>query len=149
MSNALPARLHEIIEEFAICDGEEKLELLLEYADKLPPLPERLRDLRDSMDQVHECMTPVFLHAEMEGDGMLLYFDVPPEAPTVRGYASILSHGLQGTPPKQILDIPFRFYEQMGIQHVIGPQRLNGISAMFAYVKRLAFQQAQQQTAEE
>lgn len=138
-TDGLPPRLQEIIADFQVCEGEEKLELLLEFADNMPPLPERLHDQRNSMDQVHECMTPVFVHAEKEEDGgMVFYFDVPPEAPTVRGYAAVLSEGLRGVPPEQVVRLPTHFYEEMGIHRLIGPQRMNGITAMLAYVKRLA-----------
>ena len=64
---------------------------------RLPPLPEWLLAKRDSMEIVHECMTTVFVHVEKDGDGRLtFYLDVPPESPTVRGYATILSEGWPG-----------------------------------------------------
>jgi cysteine desulfuration protein SufE len=94
-SSNLPLRLQEIIEEFSWLEGREKLELLLEYSDRMPPLPEWL-DRDTNMEQIHECMTPVFVHAERKNGGMLFYFDVPAESPTVRGYATgigaILAH---------------------------------------------------------
>lgn len=136
-TNGLPTRLQEIVEEFGELEGQDKLELLLEYSEKMPPLPEWLN--RDTnMDQVHECMTPVFVHAEQENGGMHFYFDVPPESPTVRGYAAILGEGLLGTPPEQIVSIPGDFYLKMGLHKVLSQQRLRGISAILAYLKRLA-----------
>jgi cysteine desulfuration protein SufE len=112
-SSAIPPRLQEIIEEFGDSEGQEKLELLLEYSEKMPPLPDWLN--RDTnMEQVHECMTPVFVHAEMDNGGMVFYFDIPPESPTVRGYAAILSEGLHGASPKQILAVPGDFFKAMG-----------------------------------
>lgn len=141
--NAIPPRLQEIIEEFSLVEGQDKLELLLEYSDNMPPLPERLQQLRAGMTQVHECMTPVFIHAEVENGGLAFYFDIPPESPTIRGYAAVLSAGLYGATPEQVMGIPVHFYEQMGIHKVVGPQRLNGITAMLAYMKRLAFRLTQ------
>jgi cysteine desulfuration protein SufE len=90
------------------------------------------------MDQVHECMTPVFVHAENNNGRLTYYFDVPPDAPTVRGYAAILSEGLRDLTPEEILQVPHDFYVQMGLQNVITAQRLNGISAMLAHMKQLA-----------
>lgn len=141
MSNGeqgLPPRLQEIVEEFSWAEGQEKLELLLEYARKLPPLPEWLRDRRDAMDQVHECMTPVFVHAEMHGGGIHFHFDVPEESPTVRGYAALLSEGVRGATPEDILRIPSDFYMEMGLQDVLSPRRLQGVHTILAYIKRLA-----------
>ncbi|MEM8532961.1 MAG: SufE family protein [Chloroflexota bacterium] len=137
-TNALPPRLSEIVEDFKFSEGREKLELLLEFSDSMPPLPERLHGQRDAMEPVHECMSPVFIHAEMEGEGMIYYFDVPEEAPTVRGYASVLSQALHGLTPEQVLALPTTFFEDMGLQKVLSPQRLNGITALLAHVKRLA-----------
>jgi cysteine desulfuration protein SufE len=134
---AIPPRLSEIIEEFSWLEGQEKLELLLEYSETMPPLPEWL-DKETNMEQVHECMTPVFVHAEDENGGMTFYFDVPPESPTVRGYAAILGEGLKGARPEEVIGIPAHFYQEMGLHKVLTTQRLHGIGAILAYLKRLA-----------
>jgi len=83
-------------------------------------------------------MTPVFVHAERENGGMVFYFDIPPESPTVRGYASLLSEGLHGATPEQVIGVPNDFYLKMGLHKVLTTQRLNGIGAILAYIKRLA-----------
>lgn len=138
--NTLPARLAEIVEEFGLCEGQEKLELLLEYSEKMEPLPGWI-DHDADMEQVHECMTPVFVHAETNNGRMHFYFDVPPESPTVRGYAAILGEGLRGASPQEILNIPNNFYQQMGLHRVLTSQRMNGMVAILAYLKRLAVQE--------
>ncbi len=139
ITDSIPTRLREIVEEFDWCEGQEKLELLLEYSEKMPPLPDWL-DKETNMEQVHECMTPVFVQAEIEDGGMQFYFDVPPESPTVRGYAAILGEGLRGATPEEVIGIPGNFYQEMGLHKVLTAQRLNGISAILAYLKRLASQ---------
>lgn len=139
-ANAIPPRLHEIVEEFSWVEGQEKLELLLEYSERMAPLPDWLNK-ETNMEQVHECMTPVFVHAEMEDGGMIFYFDVPPESPTVRGYAAILGEGLRGATPEEVLQVPNNFFQEMGLHRVLTTQRLNGITAILAYLKRLAGQQ--------
>lgn len=135
---SIPSRLQEIIEDFSWCEGQEKLELLLEFSEKLPPLPEWLHDRRGEMDQVHECMTPVFVYAETHDNKIKFYFDVPPESPTVRGYAALLAEGIQDVTPEDVIGIPKDFYLQMGLHQVLSHQRMNGISAILAYMKRLA-----------
>lgn len=109
----IPEPLQEIIDQFAASDRQEKLELLLEFADQLPPLPEQYRD-HVGMEQVHECMSPVFVVAERADAAVVLHFDVPPEAPTTRGYASILAAGLSGQPPEQVLAVPSDFSRRWG-----------------------------------
>jgi cysteine desulfuration protein SufE len=139
-AGALPPRLQEIVDEFAASEGREKLELLLEFADSLPPLPAWLRERHGEMQPVHECMTPVAVYAERRDGGLHLHFDVPPESPTVRGYAAVLGHGLQGATPEEVLAVPDTFFQRMGLDEVLTHQRLNGLAAMVAHVKRLALE---------
>ncbi|MCS6842870.1 MAG: SufE family protein [Caldilineales bacterium] len=138
INGALPARLQQIVAEFQMAEGREKLELLLEYAESLPALPEWLKDRRDSMEPVPECMTPVFVYAERQNGRLRWHFDVPPESPTVRGYAALMAEGLNDASPEEVLSVPGDFFYAMGLQQVISPQRLNGLSAILAHMKRLA-----------
>jgi cysteine desulfuration protein SufE len=139
----LPARLQAIVEEFQDAEGREKLDLLLEYAESLPPLPDWLAEQHNDMDQVHECMTPVFVYAEQNDGRMQFYFDVPPESPTVRGYAALMADGLNGVTPDEIMTVPGDFFNAMGLQQVITFQRIKGISAILAHMKRLAVETMQ------
>ena len=138
INGKLPARLQEIVEDFSFCEGREKLELLLEYSERMPPLPEWLNQEHANMDQVQECMTPVYVQAKTEDGKMTFFFDVPAESPTVRGYAAIMAEGLQGATPEEVLSVPAGFYLEMGLEKVLTQQRLNGISAILAHMKRLA-----------
>lgn len=137
-NHTIPARLQEIVEDFELCEGREKLELLLQYSDSLPPLPDWLLGKRERMDQVHECMTPVFVYAENKNGRLSYHFDIPPESPTVRGYAEVLRAGLEGTMPQEVVTVPLLFFHEMGLQKVLTPQRLNGIGAILAHMQRLA-----------
>jgi len=139
-SQEIPARLREIIEDFQISEGREKLELLLGYAEQLAPLPEWLAHNHREMENVPECMTPVHLHAENAEGTLIFFFDVPEESPTVRGFASMMAAGLNGSTPEQVLGIPNDFFQQMGLDQVLTHQRLNGISAILAHMKRLALE---------
>ncbi|MBK7918341.1 MAG: SufE family protein [Chloroflexi bacterium] len=136
--NDLPDRLQEIVEDFSFCVGQEKLEYLLQFAEKLPPLPDWLHEKRDTLDQVHECMTPVFVYAQHDNGRLHFHFDIPPEAPTVRGFAALLQDGLDGLTPVAVTAVPNEFYLQMGLQSVLSGQRLNGIAAILAHMKTLA-----------
>ena len=114
--------------------------MLLEFSDDLPPLPERLHAQRDAMEQVHECQSPVFLHSELQGNRqdrqVEFYLDIPPEAPTVRGYAGILVDGLNHTSPAVVLATPEDVYMLLGLHEAITPQRLRGLHALLVYMKR-------------
>ena len=137
----IPPQLEEIIDDFQWCQGREKLEYLLEFSDRFPPLPERFQNGRDEFESVPECMTPVFVRAELEEGRMNFYFDVPESSPTVRGFASMMTEGVGGSTPEQVLKIPADFYRRMGLEKVLSHQRLNGLSAILAHMKRLATRQ--------
>ena len=135
---ACPEALQDIIEEFSSASPEERLELLLEFALDLPDLPEELHHARDTMEQVHECQSPVFLHASLQDGHMIYHIDVPREAPTVRGFASILHSGLNGATPAAIAATPINLYQQLGLHKVISPLRLRGLAALLQRMKRNA-----------
>ena len=137
-NQSLPAALEEIVELFEESTGTEKIELLVDYAQRMPPLPARLAEKSQDMDRVEECMTPVAVVAESEDGRLNFYFDVPEESPTVRGFASLMADGVRGCTPDEILAIPADFYLRMGLQDVLTYQRLNGLSAILAHMKRLA-----------
>jgi cysteine desulfuration protein SufE len=135
----LPPKLQEIVDDFASMTREEKIETLVAYSESLPPLPERLKEERAKMDPVPECMTPVFLYGEKGPDGgVLFYFDIPPQAPTVRGLASILASGLNGLQPEEILSVPADFFMPMHLQEAISQQRINGFIGVLAHMKQTA-----------
>ena len=147
MSNGVPPALAEIIEEFRLADDREKLELLLEYSDSLPELPERLEQVKDQWEMVEECQSPVGIHAEHEDGKLQFYFAIPESAPTVRGFASLMLEGAEGSTPEEILQIPADFFVEMGLQKVLSPQRLNGISAVLAHMKRMSVAHLEGQTS--
>jgi cysteine desulfuration protein SufE len=135
----LPSKLQEIVDDFASMRREEKIETLIAYSESLPPLPERLRAERNRMDPVPECMTPVFLYGEKGPEGgILFYFDIPPESPTVRGLASILASGLNGAQPEEIISVPADFFMPMNLQEAISQQRINGFIGVLAHMKQTA-----------
>ncbi len=127
----LNPRLQEIADDFRSLPDKDRLQLLLEFSQDLPALPERYAGHRDRMEPVPECQTPLFLAVEVEPDEKVhLYFDAPAEAPTTRGFASILAVGLDEQPAADILAVPEDFYTELGLAELISPLRLRGMSAM-------------------
>lgn len=131
---ALPPKLDQIVTLMASSPKEIKVEALLDYSRRIPPLPDRIE--RDSLEQVHECQTPFFLATEVDDDGSVhMFFEAPPESPTVRGFAGILLGGLDGESAEAILSVPDDFFYAMGLEEVITPQRLNGMRAILHRIK--------------
>lgn len=137
-TNGLPPRVQKVVSEFSAASRDEQIKLLLEYSQRMPQVPSHLAHLINASDRVQECMTPVNVIAENNEDGMHFYFEIPPESPTVRGLASVLSEGLSGLTAAQVLQVPSDFYFQMGLQKALSPQRLRGFDGIIARMMRLA-----------
>jgi cysteine desulfuration protein SufE len=135
MTTSMPPPLAEVVSDFSDMVGQDKLKLLLEFADELPPLPAELTEA--AMEPVPECQSPLFLHVDAaDRDDVRLFFSAPAEAPTTRGFASILAAGLDHQPADDILGVPDDFYNDLGLAALISPLRLRGMSAMLARIKR-------------
>lgn len=131
----MPAALAEVVNDFREVQGQDKLQLLLEFANELPDLPPELEEA--SMEPVPECQSPLFLHVDADDPQRVrLYFSAPAEAPTTRGFAAILAAGLDEQPAADILAVPDDFYSDLGLAALISPLRLRGMSAMLARVKK-------------
>ena len=138
----MPPKLAEIVDEFATAPRDVVLEMLLEYADAVPPLPAELAG-HEGMEQVPECQTPFFLRAEIQPDGVVRsWFDCPPTAPTTRAFAGILAEGLAGATADEVLGVPDDLYQRMGLAAVISPLRVRGGTAVLARLKRQVREQA-------
>ena len=114
--------------------------MLVEYSESLPPLPDWISSNREAMEQVHECMTPVFLQSEIKDGQISFYFDIPKSSPTVRGFAALMQEGISGSAMEEVMQIPGNFYQPMGLERVLSAQRMHGISAILGHMKRLAAQ---------
>jgi cysteine desulfuration protein SufE len=133
--SAMPAALAEVVSDFQDMQGQDKLQLLLEFANELPPLPAGLEQA--AMEPVPECQSPLFLHVDAaDREKVRLYFSAPAEAPTTRGFAAILAAGLDGQSATEILAVPDDFYADLGLAALISPLRLRGMSAMLSRIKQ-------------
>jgi len=133
----LHPRLQEIVDDFNAMPDKDRLQLLLEFSQDLPALPDRYAAHRDLLEPVPECQTPLFLAVEVEPDETVrLFFEAPPEAPTTRGFAAILHTGLDGLDADEVLATPAEFSSQLGLQDLVSPLRLRGMAAMLARIKR-------------
>jgi len=134
---SLPDRLSKIVDRFQRAPRELRAQALLQYAGKVPPLPEEFSADRSLLEKVHECQTPFFLATRVDADGRVhLFFEAPEESPTVRGFAGILREGLEGEHWRRVLEVPVDFYSAMKLEEVVSPLRLRGMGAILARLKR-------------
>ncbi|SIR81184.1 SufE family protein [Williamsia sterculiae] len=131
---SMPPALAEIVDDFAALSDADRVQLLVEFSRELPELPESLQTA--AMEPVPECQSPLFLSVDAHDPAAVhLYFSAPPEAPTTRGFASILHQGLDGASAADIVAVPADFPHDLHLDDVVSPLRLRGMTAMLARIK--------------
>jgi cysteine desulfuration protein SufE len=133
----LPAALAEIREDFLALDQRERLQLLLEFSNSLPDLPERYADHPDLLERVEECQSPVFIFVEVDDASIVhVFVTAPREAPTTRGFASILAEGLKGLTVDEVLAVPSDYPLTIGLTEAVSPLRIRGMMALLGRIQR-------------
>ena len=131
----IPSAL-EVIEDFTLVPDSERLQLLLEYSEALPELDPKFGEHPELMERVEECQSPVFIAVEGDVGHVKLHFSAPREAPTTRGFASVLNSALNGQSAQDILALPDDFPSSLGLDSLISPLRVRGMRGMLARIKR-------------
>ncbi len=133
----LAPALAEIRDDFLALEQPDRLQLLLEFSNGLPELPERYQDHPDLFERVVECQSPVYIFVEVdEHDVVHLFATAPRESPTTRGFASILAQGLAGLTADEVLAVPDDYPQMLGLTQAVSPLRLRGMSALLGRTKR-------------
>lgn len=125
-----------VIDDFTFLEERDRLQLLLEFSEQLPDLDPRFGDSPDLLERVEECQSPVFIAVEGNVEKISLHFSAPQEAPTTRGFASVLNAALNGQSAQEILDLPDDFPSMLGLDRLISPLRVRGMRGMLARIKR-------------
>jgi cysteine desulfuration protein SufE len=129
--------LDTLIPRFKAAERTTRLETLLDYSRKLPPVPERYRDEKTRAEhRVPECQTPVFLWVEVDQGKVHIHAEVPPESPTVRGFISLLARSLDGATPAEVARVPDDLLDQLGLSETLGMTRTQGLAAILYRIKR-------------
>jgi cysteine desulfuration protein SufE len=129
--------LETLIPRFKTADRQTRLETLLDYSKKLPPLPQRLEAQKGlGNNRIEECQTEVHLWVEVDQSGVHIHADVPREAPTVRGFVSLLARTLEGASPDAVAHIPLDLLDQLGLSETLGMTRTQGLTAILHRIKK-------------
>jgi cysteine desulfuration protein SufE len=128
--------LDAIVSELSEADRQERIEMLIDLAKSLPPLPDRLSSFKDEAHRVEECQSPVFLIVELDaGSRVAIFADAPIEAPTVRGFVSLLVEGLNGATVEEILGVPNDLIDRIGLPEILGMLRVRGLHGVLRRLK--------------
>jgi len=131
------AGAQEIIEAFQEVPASLRLELLLEYSESLPALPSRYEDHPELLERVEECQSPVYLFVELDlSNKVNVFLTAPDEAPTTKGFASLLQKCLDSESAESVLSFDESFVDELGITELVSPLRIRGLHGMLARIKR-------------
>jgi cysteine desulfuration protein SufE len=134
---SLPAALADIRDEFLELPESDRLQLLLEYSYELPPVPAEYDGHPELRERVVECQSPVYIIVDVDADGIVaMHATAPQEAPTTRGFASILAQGLTGLRADEVLAVPDDFPQSIGLTRAVSPLRIAGMTGMLMRAKR-------------
>jgi cysteine desulfuration protein SufE len=129
--------LENLIPRFKAADPQTRLETLLDYSKKLPPLPQRFEAEKQlGHNRVDECQTSVYLWVEVDDGKVHIYADVPREAPTVRGFVSLLARTLDGQSPEAVARLPLDLLDRLGLSETLGMTRTQGLTAILHRIKQ-------------
>jgi cysteine desulfuration protein SufE len=129
--------LDTLIPRFKAADRQTRLETLLDYSQKLPPLPERYEaEKQQGHNRVHECQTPVYLWVELDQGRVHIHADVPRESPTVRGFIALLARTLDNQTAEAVAQLPDDLLDQLGLSETLGMTRTQGLTAILYRIKR-------------
>jgi cysteine desulfuration protein SufE len=131
----LPQSLRSIQEDFLALGVPDRLQLLLEFSDELPEVPDGIVP-DDAWERVTECQSPVFIHVDRSTAKPTVYASAPAEAPTTRGFASILVQGFRGLSAEDILAVPLDFPQSLGLEEAVSLLRLRGMAGMIWRIQR-------------
>ena len=133
----LPETLAEIREDFLGLPEPERLQLLLEFSNELPAVPEKYDGHPELAERVAECQSPVYIILDIEDDGRVaMHATAPRESPTTRGFANILVQGISGLTPDEVLAIPDDYPQSIGLTRAVSPMRIAGMTGMLMRAKR-------------
>lgn len=132
----VPDTLAEIRDAFLETPEADRLLLLLEFSDELPPVSDEVADHPEMCERVAECQSPVYIYVEVVDGRVVMHATAPPEAPTTRGFASILVQGITGLTPDEVLAIPEDYPQSIGLTKAVSPLRIGGMTGMLMRAKK-------------
>ncbi|MFD5214913.1 SufE family protein [Microbacterium sp. NPDC058345] len=132
----VPDTLAQIRDDFLELPEAERLQLLLEFSNELPAVPDEIASHPEMTERVAECQSPVYIHVDVVDGVVTMHATAPPEAPTTRGFASILAQGITGLSPDEVIAIPDDYPQSIGLTRAVSPLRIAGMTGMLMRAKR-------------
>ncbi|HML97060.1 MAG TPA: SufE family protein [Tepidiformaceae bacterium] len=105
----MPQGLKALLEDFEHADRAERIDMLIEYADRFQEVPERIatRPFPEE-NHVQKCESEAYVWAEDQPDGTLkFHFAVEnPQGLSAKAWAVIMDETLSGQPLEAVAAVP-------------------------------------------
>jgi cysteine desulfuration protein SufE len=126
----------EIIGEFSMfSDWMQKYEYIIELGKDLPLIKEENKT-EDNL--IRGCQSRVWLHAEQESDGRVV-FTADSDAIITKGLVALMVRVLSEEQPADISQADLHFVKEIGLHEHLSPTRSNGLASMISQMKMYAF----------
>lgn len=126
---------NQIVNEFSKIESwEDRYKLLIKKGKALPELPS---EIQTDKYKVKGCQSNVWMHARKENGKIV--FVANSDASIVKGLIALLLDVYSGHTPEDVMTIPPKFIEELGINTHLSQARANGLAAMMKQMKLYAF----------
>jgi len=145
MPKSITAIQDEIIEEFALLDGDQEMTnfYIMELGQKLPDMDEG-KKTEDNI--IKGCQSKVWVVPHTEYDS--LTFSADSNSAITKGLVSLLVRIFNQQRAEDILSADLYFIDKIGMNRFIGTQRSNGFAAMIKQMKLFALVQKDRMKAD-
>ena len=125
---------HELIEEFRFFDNWiDRYQYIIDLGKRLPNFPES--EMIDR-NKIKGCQSQVWFLADRCGERV--HFQAISDAAIVSGLIAILLRIYNDRKPKDILNTPTDFVQQLQLEQHLSPTRSNGLASMLKTIKSFA-----------
>ena len=136
--DGVPEAIERVLRRFRAMSRADKMQALVQYSQKLEPVPERYDEVDRSSFTIPECQTRVDIFPEVHQGKMHFYADVNVrQSPTVAAVLAVIFAAVNEQPPAVTLAIP-RDFVRMLMDGMGLHAREAGLNAMVARLKRAA-----------
>lgn len=124
----------QIIEEFDLFeDWMDKYNYIIELGKELPLIDPKYKT---QQYLIVGCQSQVWLHASYENG--IITFTADSDAIITKGIVNLLIRVLSERTPKEIMEAPLNYLDQIGIKNHLSPTRSNGLASMIKQMKMYA-----------
>lgn len=137
---SIPQPLETVLADFDFVDRGERIELLIEAADRFEDVPDRIatRPFAEE-NHVQHCESEAYVWAEDQPDGTLKYYFAVenPQGISAKSWAVIMDETLSGQPLEQVAAVdPQTVFRVYGRDLSMGKGQ--GLMGMLSHVKHAA-----------